>query len=174
MKPKEPGKPKLTKAGISMKIKDMPICDRPIKVLGEGGHRRVRTEGCWRNKPKRSKISWSKQIQEFRAKQTQASYLPSNLSVTAEIGQLFRKFECGRSLSRIPSLHPSMVHPRLLWRMDLDVIGKSGNSQSLARVVNEDCLGGWRRVFSENDRSVDRRGHLHRDRTNGLPGNPFP
>jgi len=31
------GSRKRTKAGMPLKGKDMPICDRPIKVFGEGG-----------------------------------------------------------------------------------------------------------------------------------------
>jgi len=92
------GSRKRTKAGMSLKRKDMQICDRPIKVFGEGGGSRFRAEGRWPNKPKRPKLSCSKQIQEFRRKQTQASYLPCSLSVTAKIGPLFGKFKCGRSI----------------------------------------------------------------------------
>jgi len=46
------------------------------------------------NKPNRPKVRCSKQIQEFRPKQTQDGYLPCNLWVTVKISPIFRKFEC--------------------------------------------------------------------------------
>jgi len=39
------GSRKRTKAGISLKRKDMPICDRPIKVFGEAEVGGLRAEG---------------------------------------------------------------------------------------------------------------------------------
>ena len=44
------------------------------------------------------KIRGSNQIEGFGPKQTQASYLSWNLSVTAKIGPLLSKFECERSI----------------------------------------------------------------------------
>ena len=96
-----------SKAGMSMKIKDMPICDRSIKVWGKG-RRRFRVEGSSRNKPKRTNMRCSSQIQGFRPKQTQASYLTCNLWFTAKIGPVFSKFECqlhqGFKLSYLQSI----------------------------------------------------------------------
>ena len=87
-----------TKAGMSLKRRDMSKYDRPINVFGEWRGRRFRGEGCRRNKPKRPNIRCSNQIRGFWPRQTQASYLPCNLSVRAEIGPLFSKFVCERPI----------------------------------------------------------------------------
>ena len=62
----------------------------------EGGDFAPRGAGV--NKPNRPKVSCGKRIQRFWAKQTQSSYLPCSLSVTAQIGPFFRKYECERSI----------------------------------------------------------------------------
>ena len=63
------------------------------------------------NKPKRLNIWPVNQIGGFRPKQTQASYLPWNLSVTAKMGPLFSKFKCGtvRSIKDCP-FFPRLWH----------------------------------------------------------------
>jgi hypothetical protein len=87
-----------TKAGMSVKQKEISIYHRPINVLGNRAVGGFRAEGSRRNKPNGPKIRCSNQIQEFRPKQTQPSYLPCSLPVTAEMGPLFSKFECERSI----------------------------------------------------------------------------
>jgi len=63
------------------------------------------------NKPNGPKISCNKQIQEFRTKQTQATYLACNLSVTAEIGPFFGEFKCERPIkdSRLMFFHAAPI-----------------------------------------------------------------
>src|SRR6516164_3451818 len=88
----------------------------PLRILEKGGGgRRFRLEGRGRSKPKRLNPRCSNQIQGFWTKRTHSSYLPWNLSVTAEIRSFFRRFECGIVRSRIRSLesfdapyHPSI------------------------------------------------------------------
>jgi len=91
------GKPEQNEAGMFIRINDMPICD-PHQGFGEQERKGLRAEGCWENKPKRPKIRCSQQIQGFRPKQTQSSYLSCHLSATGEIGPFFSKFECERSI----------------------------------------------------------------------------
>jgi hypothetical protein len=69
--PGSEGEPE-AKAGMSLKGKDMPKCDRPINDLRQGGGRRFRAEGRWRNKPKRVNLGCSDQIQGI--------WLPNELS----------------------------------------------------------------------------------------------
>src|SRR5215831_14204402 len=82
---------------MSFKRKDIRIC-HPDQGFGRRGGRRIGREGRWPNKPKRLNVSCSNQIEGFRAKQTQRSYLSLNLSVRAEIVAFFRKFQCERSI----------------------------------------------------------------------------
>jgi len=96
-----------------MKIKDMPKCDRPIEDWGnQAAGDFAPTEGRG-NKPKRPKISSSNQIQEIRPKQTQASYLPYNLSVRAKISAFFSQFECERSIKDARPDNPLETPPIL-------------------------------------------------------------
>jgi len=85
----------------------------PSRILEEGGGRRFRLEGRRRSEPKRLNPGCSNQIQGFWPKRTQASYLPWNLSVKAEIGPFFSKFECGirPSDQGLGSLESSMLTP---------------------------------------------------------------
>src|SRR6516165_8536823 len=67
----------------------------PLRILEEGRGRRFRLEGRQRSEPKRLNPRCSNQIQRFWPERTQVTYLPWNLSVTAEIGPFFSKFKCG-------------------------------------------------------------------------------
>ena len=66
----------------------------PSFYLGNRKVGRFMPKGGLGNKPNRPKVRCSKQIQEFRPKQTQDGYLPCNLWVTVKISPIFRKFEC--------------------------------------------------------------------------------
>jgi len=85
-----------TKAGISLKVKDMPKCHGPIKVLEKGEVGDFAASGGGKTNPRGAKIRCGNEIQEFRPKQTQASYVPWDLRVTGEIGPFFSKFQCER------------------------------------------------------------------------------
>jgi len=67
------GKTEPNKTGMSMKIKDMPICDRPIKVSWDRGGRRFRARDASKNKPNGTNIRFINHIHGFRTKQTQFS-----------------------------------------------------------------------------------------------------
>jgi len=66
--------------------------------IWQKGTKGISDRGCWPNKPNGANIRCTNQIQGFRAKQTQCSYVNCNQSVTAKSGRLFGKFECERSI----------------------------------------------------------------------------
>jgi len=67
----------------------------PLRILEKVESKRFRLEGRGQSEPKRLNPRCSNKIQGFWPKRTQASYLAWNLSVTAEIGPFFTRFECG-------------------------------------------------------------------------------
>jgi len=81
-----------------------------LSRIWQKGTKGISDRGCWPNKPNGANIRCTNQIQGFRAKQTQCSYVNYNQSVTAKIGRLFRKFECERSIKDSVSKDPSMLH----------------------------------------------------------------
>jgi len=119
------GKPDANGAGMSLKINEMRKCHPHQGFWRRGVGRRFRLKGRRRSEPKRLNPRCSNQIQGFRPERTQASYLPWNLSVTAEIGPFFSKFECESSVrSRIRSLESLMLPPMpRLNRLDGKVAG---------------------------------------------------
>jgi len=66
----------------------------PSRIWEKVGRRFRGAGDGWRSEPKRFNLRWSNQIQGFWPKRTQGSYLTRSLSVTAEIGPFFSKFNC--------------------------------------------------------------------------------
>jgi len=92
-------------AGMFLKINEMRKCHPHQGFWRKGEGRRFRLKGRRRSEPKRLNPRCSNQVQGFWPKRTQGSYLPWNLSVTAEIGPFFRRFKWESSVrSRIRSL----------------------------------------------------------------------
>ncbi len=84
----------------------------PLRFLGEGKVEIPPARMLAKpnpSKPKYVKSGCSNEIQRFWREQTQASYLPCNLSVTAETGPFFRKYECARPIkdSVLSGDHPN-------------------------------------------------------------------
>jgi hypothetical protein len=92
-----------TKAGMSRKTKEMPVCDRSIKVLRSAGQTRLRPVRDLRwgrtthpNKPNRFKSWCVNQIDGFPPKTKPTIYLTCCQWDTTKFGPVFEKNGCLR------------------------------------------------------------------------------